>query len=323
MTYNLDLKDKKLLHELDCNCRRSFNQLAKKVGLSKNSISYRIDNLRKEGIIKSFNTIIDIGKLGYINFRLYFNLQNASLKKEMEIIEFLRKKESVIWLGSMEGLYNIGAIIVTKSITEMNSLWEELFSKYINYFGERSFTIITKSTYFSRAYLLGGVKTIEEIENSILPTKVDLDSIDEKLIKILSTDSRAQIIDISKSLKLSPKTIISHLRKLEKEKIIVGYRTFFDVEKLGYEYFKISFILMNVSKEKEKEFRNYIITHPNIIYQEEVLGGGDFEIDLEVLNTKELNTVIREIKSKFGDIINDYLVLHVSKEHKDLYFPSN
>jgi len=43
--YNLDLKDKKLLYELDCNSRQTIQQLARKIGLSKDAIKYRINRI--------------------------------------------------------------------------------------------------------------------------------------------------------------------------------------------------------------------------------------------------------------------------------------
>ncbi len=71
--FKLDLKDRKLLYELDCNSRQTIQQLAKKIGLSKDAVNYRINKLIRNGIIKSFNAVIDTGKLGFISFRLFLN----------------------------------------------------------------------------------------------------------------------------------------------------------------------------------------------------------------------------------------------------------
>ena len=43
-----DLKDRKILFELDTNSRQSFHEIAKKVGLSKDSVIYRINKLQFE-----------------------------------------------------------------------------------------------------------------------------------------------------------------------------------------------------------------------------------------------------------------------------------
>ena len=103
MAYKLDLKDRKLLYELETDCRQSFSEIGKKIKLSKNSVAYRIANLEKEGILKYFRTVVDAGKLGYMTLNLYINLQNTTPKIEEEIIDFLKKKEIVTWLVSIDG----------------------------------------------------------------------------------------------------------------------------------------------------------------------------------------------------------------------------
>ena len=163
MTNKLDLKQRKLLYELDLDSRQSFSDLGKKIGLSKNSVKYRMDNLLKDGIIKKFHTVVDIGKLGYISFRIYIKLQNTSTEKEKEILNFLIDKDSVAWIVSIEGDYDIGALILTKSVKEMNDIWKEFTEKYTNFIDKILLTIMTKVSYYSRAYLLGLKENVHEI----------------------------------------------------------------------------------------------------------------------------------------------------------------
>lgn len=325
MDYKLDLKDKKLLYELDLNSRQSLGEIGKKIGLSKNSIKYRIDNLKKEGIIKQFHTVVDISKLGFISFRLYINLRNTTPEKEKEIIEFLTKKEIVTWLVSIEGKYDLGALILTKSIKEMDELWNELNTKYSNYLEEKLLTIMTKVRYFSRAFLKELKSNDYEIAFVSEPLgeieKQEIDETDWKILKLLAPNARINIVDISERLELNEKTVISRIKKLEEKKIIIGYKTVFDLEKLNYLYYKIHFRLHNSSKELAKEFKEYIKKHPNIIYDDEVLGGDNIEIELQVKDTNELRRIIEEIKEKFGKIIGDYTTLLFFKEHKYLFLP--
>ena len=41
----IDLKDRKILYQLDIDSRQSYSQIAKKVGVSKNVLVYRINKL--------------------------------------------------------------------------------------------------------------------------------------------------------------------------------------------------------------------------------------------------------------------------------------
>jgi DNA-binding Lrp family transcriptional regulator len=325
MDYKLDLKDKKLLYELDLNSRQSLGAIGKKIGLSKNSVKYRIDNLKKVGIIKQFHTVVDISKLGYIGFRLYLNLRNTTSEKEKEIIEFLSKKDIVTWLVSIDGKYDLGALILTKTIKEMDELWNELNQKYNNFLEEKLLTIMTKVRYFSRAFLKELKSNDYEIAFVSEPQgeieKQDIDEIDWKILNLLAPNARLSIINIADKLDLNEKTVISRIKKLEAKKIIIGYKTVFDLEKLGYLYYKLHFKIHNSSKELIRELKSYIKIHPNIIYDDEVLGGDNIEIELQVKDTNELRKIIDEIKERFGKIIGDYFTLLFFKEHKYLFLP--
>jgi len=104
---DLDLKDRKLLYELDCNSRQTVQQLARKIGLSKDAVKYRINRLLKDGIIKSFNAVIDTGKLGFISFRFFLKFYQLSPEKEKEILDFLQKNKNLVWFVQAEGNWDI------------------------------------------------------------------------------------------------------------------------------------------------------------------------------------------------------------------------
>jgi DNA-binding Lrp family transcriptional regulator len=322
MLYKLDLKSRKLLYELDTDARQSYNKLAKKVGLSKNAVIYRIKKLRKAGIIKLFHTVVDTGKLGYIGFRLYLRLRNTTPEKEQEIINFMKSKEIVAWLVSIDGEYNLGSLILAKSVREMNELWKELLEKYVNYIDKRLLTIMTKVRYFSRAYITGLKTNTYEINFATEPERAKLDRTDFEILRMMAPDARIKTVDIASKLKLSPRTVTGRIRQLEKNKIITAYKVMFDIEKLGYQYFKILFRLHNVTREKENKLRGYIKSHPNIIYDDRVLGGDDIEIEVQVRNSAELRKIVDEIKSLFSDIIKDYKTMEFYREHKFLLLPA-
>ncbi len=318
----LDLKDRKLLYELDLDSRQSAHQLAKKIGLSKDAIIYRMKKLQEAGIIKQFHTVIDVGKLNLISFRLYLKLQNTTPEKEAEIIEYLKAKSVVAWLVSIDGEYDLGLWILTKTITEMNLFWKELLQKYRDNIEERHLAIFTKVSYFPRTYLLE--KKSNDLEYVFIsePHSTDLDETDLAILQLLAPQARLPVTEIAQKLKLTAKTVAARIRLLEKKKVIVGYRTVFDLEKLGYLYYKVHFNLHNASLQKERQLRQYIKQHPNIVYDNEVLGGDDIEIEVQVASPQEFRSICHEIKHEFAGIIKGYKYMIFYQEHKFIFFPT-
>jgi DNA-binding Lrp family transcriptional regulator len=318
----LDLKDRKILYELDKNCRQSNSQIAKKVRLSKNAVRYRIDRMIQKGIIKKFHTLINIGKLGYTGFRIYVNLKNTTSKIEEEIIQFLRNRSEVVWIASLEGEYNLGMLIVAKNIREIDNVWNHLIENYINYFYERALSIVVKSSYFSMGYIIDKERSDYKITTTTLPDD-SIDKIDKHIVQMLAENANISIVEIANHLDYSSKTIIERIKRLEKKGVIVAYKAFIDYEKLDYQHYKISFILSKVSKEKEMIFREFTKQHPNIVNYEKHIGGGDVEIDIHVKNHSHLRRILSEIRDKFSDILYDHTILQVYEEHKNTYFISD
>ena len=320
----LDRKDWKLLAELDVDSRQTHQSLAKKIGLSKDAIKYRISRLQNEGVIQQFHTVIDVGKIGYISFRLYIALLNATPEKEIEILEYFKQKKEVAWLVSIDGEYGIGMWILVKDISEMNFLWKEFLEKYHNYVEKRSLSIFTKVSYFPRAYLLGKEKNDAEyifITEPNMDGSGDVDEKDIAILKLLASDARKSVVEIAQKIGMTPKTVAVRIRTMEKKNVIVGYRTLFDLEKLGYQYFKLHINLQNAERKDIKRFRTYVKQHPNIIYDNEVLGGDDLEIEIQTKTLEDFRGIISEIKKQFAPIIRSYKHMTFYKEHKSVFVP--
>ena len=91
---------------------------------------------------------------------------------------------------------------------------------------------------------------------------------------------------------------------------------------VGIRAIKVHFNLHNLTQEKENQLRQFIKQNPNIIYDNEVLGGDDIEIDVQVKSLLELRTLISEIKKQFSGIIKNYNYNLFYKEHKYIFFPT-
>lgn len=318
----LDLKDRKILFELDTNSRQSYQEIANNVGLSKDSVFYRIKRLEREGIIQRYQTLIDVGKLGYTSFRIFYKLQNTTPEKEEEILNYLKNHRIVVWMASVEGYWAINTWILCKEISELEAFWKDFTFKYINHLADKQLSVFTDITYFSRAYFLPDKKNEISIKFVTAPKKTEVDKTDIKILQILNLNARISLLEISEKIGLSAKQISARIRSLEERKIIIGYRTMFDLQKLGYLYYRLHIKVKNLTKERENTFRQFAFIHPNIIYDHYSICGPDLEIDIQVESIEKLRSIINELKDKFSDIIQGYDVLQYLKEYKYVYMPA-
>ena len=320
--YEFDLKDKRLLYELDCNSRQTIQQLAKKIGLSKDAVKYRMNKLINEGIIKSFNAVIDTGKLGFLSFRLLLKFYHLSPALEKEILDFLLKNKNLVWLVKVEGNWDVNTWFLYKSVEEMSLFWQELLRRYNNYIDKKEIGIYSNVTYFGRAYLLKNKYNSFSMPIVSLPKEIKLDKSKLKIVELLSKNARMSVVNIAKATGITPKTVINKIKELEKDKIIVGYRTEFNLEKLGYKYYKLHISTFNISPEKNKQLKQYIKQNPYIIFEDTVLGGYDIEIEIQIENEDNLRDLVEDLREKFSDIIKYYETLYYFKEYRLRFFPS-
>jgi len=297
----LDVKDKKILHELDINARQTLSQLSKKVNLSRDVVNYRINKLEKEGYIKGYQTIINFSKLGYLTIRFHLKFIDLSPKIEKNLISFLLKKENIILVSRAKGDFDLSFAIQISDLFELNNFETEfngLFNKYIK---TRKLGIYLEIHHLQRDYLLNKKSKIQNQRVIKLEKKTNkIDEKDLKILKMLSKNARIPIVEISRKFNMNASTIANKIKKLEKDKIILGYKLLFGFDKINFRYFKVDFILKEISIRKK--LIDYCGNNPNIIYAGWASGGADLEIYLEIENTQKLLELIEKMRDLFPEI---------------------
>jgi len=290
------VKDKKLLYELDINSRQSNSEIGKKIGMNKNTVNYKIKKLEQDKVILGYYPVIDNSKLGYFSFRGYLKFFNTTSQQEEEIIDWLKKHPRVGIVARIETIYDFVFFIWVKNIYEFEEFWFEFKKQFRKYFWNERIDVFSGVYSFKRKYLLKENK-IESYEFIGEKKPVECNEMDLKIIKMLTKNARMPLIEISEKLKCPPRTTAFRIKRLEKKKVIQSYRVNINLEKIGYEYYKINIILDDF--ENYNKLFNYSNNHPNIIYYDKTLSDLDFEIDVEVENREKLLKLLAEIKSKF------------------------
>jgi len=314
----IDLKDRKILYELDINSRTPNSIIAKRTRLSKDVVNYRIKNLERKGIIKGYYTIVDFSRLGYFSIRVYIKLVDISTSEEKEIIDYLILHKKVLFVARTYGYSDITFGPLVKDIYEFEDFYMKFKERFKKYIGNETIAIYTKVYHFHRVYLLDKNDDTHPPEIFGDGPFVKYDKIDISILRLLANNARIPLIEISKKLKIPTRTIAYRIKQLEKNKIIQGYRFIFDFNQLGYKYYKVDFILKDISRISN--LRNYFRKYPNMIYTSSTIGGSDSEIFLEVKNKEHFLEIINDIRDKFPEI-REWKYFEFEKYYKLLYFP--
>jgi len=319
----LDLKDRKILSELDINARQSASEIGKKVGLSKQVVTYRINKLIKTGVIEKFYVIFDTSKLGFTTYKIFLRLQNVDIEKQKEIIEYIRNHQNVQFFIATDGMFDLVFNLLTKSVLELYEILKEFENAYGDYIAEKELTIMVFSSFFFRDYLVG--KPSEELRKPMYfgskPEKVDMDEINKKILHYLGIDARMSIVEIANNIGISADAVALRIRKLERAQIIHNYVLLPNFSLLNQTSYKVLFSLHNLTEEKEKALFQYCKMQKNIWFHSKSLGKWDLEINMGVDNATQFRQIMMELKSKFSDIIKEYNTLQISRVEKFNFYP--
>ena len=122
------MKDIEIIKILEEDSRMSILELGRKVKLSHETVRYRINKLVENGYINYFTTVLNSMKLGFNWYRTFFKFQNITIKKEEEIIDWLKKRAS--WITKVEGIWDLNTGIFVKDVYEYRDIINEFLLKY-------------------------------------------------------------------------------------------------------------------------------------------------------------------------------------------------
>jgi|SRR3989344_2029639 len=314
----LNIKDWKILYQLDKNARSSDAHIAKKVGLSREVVSYRIKNLVANGIIKNFMTILNTPQLGLITFRVHFKFNSLTKKREKEIQEALLK--GAFWLVKVRGNWDFNTMFQTKDYYKFKKFIDNFKLKFGDYLENYKIDILTKIHHFRRSYLLPTDSPKEDAEIwGEYNKSLDIDNTDLKILEVIENNARMSSLDISRKCKTTERVVRYRLNRLIKEKLILGFRSSLDINKLGYIYVKVQLKLNNMSQEIYSELYQYLKQNKYVVYITESIGGPDYEFEFQIRDTKQLYELIDNLRNRFEKNIVEWDWMEYIEESKLSY----
>src|SRR3989338_6123762 len=145
---NFDEKDIKILINLSKNARISLLDLSEKLKSSPESISYRIKQLEKRGIIQGYRAMIDVNKLGYEFYKTEIRL--SSYMGFQKVLAFCHTHPNIYQVDKTIGGETLEIEFHVKNLKEMLKIMEDFekeFPKLIERFDYLTVLSEEKTTY--------------------------------------------------------------------------------------------------------------------------------------------------------------------------------
>jgi DNA-binding Lrp family transcriptional regulator len=320
----LSIKDRKILKELFINARTPFSIIAKRVGLSKEVVNYRVKKLIERGILIRFNTIIDVQKLGWQIYFINIQLRNIDNAVEEAIIADLTAHSHVAQVLKCIGNYDLILKVFVKDYVDAHNIVKELETKFKNHINEYVIDLVEQEVpvplpfFYEPFKITGKVETSAKSLEPYVASETDL-----HILKALSHDARLPATEIATQMNISRELVRHHLKKLEKNGVIQKYRpsAWSGSKSIGYSWYVVMLKLNETNKNAHKRLQYYITHHPNMTYYYKSIGQHDVQFEVRLKTSDELNQILMEVRTILKDELKSHELAIILKESKYTYFP--
>lgn len=320
---HLDIKDKKLLVVLAQNSRQSQSQIGKAVGISKSAVAYRINQLKKQGIIRRFLTVVNLTAVGYTTYNVFFKI-HATKEKEDALFHYFDNHPFVQWCCRFLGEWDFHAEIVAKDIMHFNAIMAEITQSLgdilEDYRVHTALEIFTVN-HLPKIFVQEAQLPMPEAVKRIWKSEYVLDAMDKKILHELNNDAVAPLHLLAEKCGATIDVVHYRMKKLMHNGIIITYIPLVAIYNLGFTEYFCHVHMRNLTKEKANSLKHHMLNNPYVKYA--FRGASQLEVLflIAVPSVAELDETIRELKLHFYENILDITPYLITEQGNFTLFP--
>src|SRR3989344_8466078 len=126
----IDNMDKKILSVIKSNSRFSYEEIGRRVNLTRNSVKYRIKNLEKQGIIAGYKMMVDFKHFNRLSYKIFIKYDHSKIDQEKKLLEFIQNKSGILAHTKLLGKWNLDIEIQPEDAKELQKFIIGLRSKF-------------------------------------------------------------------------------------------------------------------------------------------------------------------------------------------------
>lgn len=313
--------DQQLLHLLESNADRSFQELARKARCREHTVRRAFHRFVRLGLITGRTVYINTMKLGLTDHALYFSLSQAGEGGEHPFIKALRQSSLVRWLADVGGAFDYSATFLAASVGDVRSFLDRATMRHRETFLGKQLALRTYMVRFPRRYLSGREqwRDVFEMESSTSPESVDL--LDRKILYSLCNSGFAADAEIARCLQIHPSVFHRRCVALQDRGIILGHTYRLNMSLLGYKSFRILLTMKRLGADLRRRMLAFCHKQPSIRVLIESFGSWDYELELELPDTQAIKLLTGALHREFLHDVHSLQVIPIFQHLKYSGYP--
>ncbi len=139
---SVDETDLNLLKEISNNARMPTIEIAKRLNLSVQTITQRLKELQKSKVIESFRPMIDLSKIGYYWYKLFFVLKNH--RKKQDILNYCAQHPNIVYAYETTNRDDLELEMEVESYDKFKEILDDIRTKFNDTIDSYRFVIWNK-----------------------------------------------------------------------------------------------------------------------------------------------------------------------------------
>jgi Lrp/AsnC family leucine-responsive transcriptional regulator len=312
--------DCKILSVVNLHADMPLREIQSRTKLKEHQISYSLKKLLESGLITR-KILVDVYRLGYTNYGLFFSIHSDNRRTHRQILETLVRSPRISFLAELGGDFQYELTFVAKELIEVSEFLDWLTQKFGNIFFQKS-TATRLSLHDFPAKLLFPISgKPPALRWGMTHDRFAIDALDHNILSALSNSQATSTSTVARLLDIPYSTADFRIRRLEERKIIGGYFYLVDNFRIGIQNYLFLIYLKGMSHGLHERMLRFCREHKNIRYLVENLGEWDYEIGVEIRDQRAISDLSREILEIFGSDINTIKTLPIFAYHKVVNFP--
>lgn len=296
---NLSEKERAFIVATALNAELPIREVAELLKVREHVVRRVKENLIHKGVIRPLY-MIDIYRLGYIDFRAYLSGITEPSKSKLAFEKRVMRFPEVQWFARMNGAFQYAITFLARRASEMIRFAEAMQPQDTRFYSEKSITIAGDWTIFTPSYLLPGVRRTRAITMKADERVLDLDETDHRVLSALAQNPDHNAAHLARNMGISSSSLAYRLDKLRDIDVLKGQIYLIQCQLLGVLVYRVLIRERGLSTTDRERFKRYCSSHPNVVAFHNCTGGWDYEIRFETFEAQTLEDFSQTLIDNFG-----------------------
>lgn len=295
----------RVLGTIELDAELSAVEVARRTRLKTHTVQRIVRGLIDEGVIAGQTALIDVAKLGLVEYGINFPYGPASEERRSACLEFMLESREVSWMAEVGGDIDLMFNLLARSPQRVVEFLSELSARFPHVLERKKTCQRTERMRFPRGIWIRRAAGSPRYAMSRTLGGEALDPFDREILVALSQSAIESQRDLARGLGIPIATFLRRVARLRERGILLGFAYRINLEKIGISQFRVHVVLADLSDAAHKRMIAFCGRQPGVKVLIRCIGEWDYELEADARTSAEIKGLIDQMRREFkGDLIS-------------------